>query len=415
MSTANPSHAGALLYADEASFGEVSTTFDERIPVLGNVNDLVAGLEQTSQDVGRTIQYMNDGTPSVRLTQGGQITIKLAGSGHGSTCAGALSASVLGTFLGRVIGNLSVSSVGGTIAASPTDEDTFAISSATLADGAVGRIGTINDGRGNGQFYRFIDASTPGDPIVANALAGTPNAGDVVYAAELVYPDESPANAAITTMRFQIQTANQRYNCFGCYPTAIRLTGTNPGEYLQWEIDMAVSAWAPESSSTFPTTVATDSFEPVVNAGGSLHISDVGVTTLSHYEAHDFELTINLHNVPLRGPGAPRSYQSIVGVRRAMCQASVKFALSREAAGTDVWGDWWNTSVPTAQQMMVSFAAIDGRSMGVYMPKLIRPPMNRPTQRDREGLNAYDVEFLAVTGNTLTTELEAANLVVALS
>jgi len=415
MSTANPSHEGALLYADEASFGEVSTTFDERLPIVGSINDLITGLEQTSADVGRTAQYQNDGHNSVRLTQGGTIKVKLAGSGHGSTGAGALSASVLGTFLGRVFGNQVTSQVGGTVAASPTDADTFSLSSATIPDGGIGRIGSINDGRGNGQFYRFIDAATPGDPIVANALTATPNAGDVVYAAELIHPSEGPTAASLTSMRFQIQTANQRYNCFGCYPTAVRLNGLNANEYVQWEIDFAVSAWAPESSSTFPTTVSTDTFPPVVSAGGSVHVQDVGVTTLQHLNVRDLEVTFNLHNVGLRGPGAPRSYQAIVDARRAMCAAHVKFTIDREAAGTDTWGDWWNTSSTTAQQIMISLGAIDGQSMGIYLPKCVRPPVNSPTQQDRDGLNTYTIEFMAVTGGTLTTELERANFVIALA
>lgn len=409
----HPDHLGACLYADEATFGEVSTTFDERLPVLNSIAEMVAGLEQTSQDLTRTVQYQNDGEHHVRMVQGGQFPIELLLTGHGSTCATTITASVLGTFLGRIIGNLKVDNEGGTVDSGATDADTFAMTGHTIATGSLVRIGTLNDGRGNGQLYRCGDTASPADPIVLNALSGTPNENDVVYVPELIYPSEAPDGGAITSLRFLLQTANQRYRCYGCYPTSIEFVDLSDGSIPRVRVMMAVSAWEAESASTWPTVTATDAFVAAPVAAGSVFINDVGTPTNQLIVPHEKTITIDFQTVPLRGPGAPRAYQDVIGVRRVKCQASISFVRDAQAAGTDAWGDWWNTHSPTPQHCMVTLSPGDGTSVGFYFPKLVRA-MERPTQHGRDGLNAQRINYKAVTGPLLTNEITRANFMLAL-
>lgn len=416
--TANPSHPGVLLCADESSFGESSTTFDERVPIINPVEEITSGLDQQMIESSRTLQYLNDDAHGFRGVYDVSFPIEMWVTGHGSTTAGAISATQLATNLGRWIGNSAATADGGTVATSPTDADTFSLTSVTCADGGLMRIGAIGDSRGEGQFYRFDDASSPSDPIVLNALAGTPNEGDVVYAAEWIYPNENPlaAGTAVTTERYQVGTANQGYQIHGCYCQSIDLVDWGPqGGPPRVRANMRGARWAVDTSFTFPDTTSVDTFAAAPVAGGSFFLNTVGTTNRSVYDIRDFQATIRLETYPVMGPGATDARQTIIGVRRGRCQLEFSIVLDREAQGTDTWGDVWNTSANSRSyyHMMYTLSAEDGTAVGLYCPK-VEIIGSRPVQSNVQGLNRQQVFFRAVTGGTTDTALEMANFVIAL-
>lgn len=404
--TGHAAHIGALGMADESAFGELSTTFDERLPVTNEINDIIGGLSQELMDPANVRQYPSDASQDFKLCQGGNFTLRGNITGHGSATTGAISETVVPRFLGRVIGASDAAQVGGTVN-SPTSEIQFTTTGVTTAAGKIIRVGSLGDGDGEGQAYRVVSTA----PVVlANAMAGTPVGAQIVYAPELVYPKETPTTAgALTSHRFQAQTANQRYNIFGAYPTGLSITGWNAGETLSWEVPHACAAWAPESSSTFPTTTSTDFFAPSPNQAGSLFINAVGTTTRSVVEFRDLSVNFDLQTVGLTGPGAPRTHQCVVGCRRVRCTASLEFTIDSETAGTDTWGDIWNTADNSRvfYHAMITCNTGDGQAFGCYFPSL-KLVGQRPTQMTRNGLNAKRVMFRARTGATTTNDLTLA-------
>ncbi len=221
----NSSVLGAVVCADESSWGE-SGSFDERLPIISPVD--VSGLEQSMVNVDTVSQYMADGGLEMRGVQGGSFTIEMYLCGHGSATSGAISATNTETFLSRVIGALNVSNDGGTVASSPTDADTFGASGATIANGSIVRVGSIGDARGGGQYAAVSNGSTV---QLLTALGATPNASDVIYTPVQIYPVEDPTGSSVTSMRFEILTANQRYTCNGCYPQSISIGGLSPVKF----------------------------------------------------------------------------------------------------------------------------------------------------------------------------------------
>lgn len=410
--TANASRLGCVLYADEAGgYAEISTTFDQRLPYVGDVNDIIAGLEQSLIDPGHVRQYINERSRGFKSVQGGQFSIRLYLTGHGSTTAGAISATELATFLGRVVGNSDASQDGGTINAG-TSAIQASLTSVTTASGKMLRIGALNDARGGGQYYYVNVAATA---TFRNAMLGTPSGGDVVYAPELVYPSEGPTSSSITSLRFQVISSDQRYNIYGCYPTSMSITGLNVGETPMVEVSFACAAWETESASTFPSSTSTDFFAPAPVAAGTLWINDVGTTTRQVVDYRNLSLTIDLQTVGKTGPGTPRTYQALAMCRRTKCCARLSFDLDSETAGTDTWGGKWNAADAsrTEQHAVLTLGTGDGQAVGFKFPNLYYID-RRPTQFNGAGLNTKTVSFEAGTGTDTTNDITSAAWMLAL-
>jgi hypothetical protein len=402
-----PSNLGALVCADEASFGEDSTTYDERLPVINSTTEMAAALEQSKVPVPVTQQYQNDGRHEARGVYGGSFPVSLYLSGHGSTCAGAISATDLGTALGRWLGvhNTAMEGEEVTTGASATSFDTKD-TSPELAAGGIIRIGALSDDKGNGQAYAI--SSTGGTTTLLNACEGTPATDDVIYAGEIVHPAEDATGATITTERYGILTANQAYDCHGCWCSAIDFTGFNPGEIPQITGNISTSRWGAKASESWPTATAVDSFTPAPVSAGSFFINVVGTSTLATETIRDVQFSVDLQTVPLLGPGADDARQVVVGVRRVRCQGSLTFTVDSEAQATDTWGDRWNASSPDYYHWMLTLSAEDGSSVAIYSPKSKIVGV-RPTQHDLNGVNAKTVTLQCLSGGTTTTDLTQSN------
>jgi hypothetical protein len=401
----NSSRLGAASYSTEADFGDRSvTTFGTRVPIVGTVD--VTGLQWPKEDIGRTVQYANDGTFPVRMPRSGSFTIRMPLTGHGSTAAGALSATSVATLLGIVAGNAEASAEGGTIGGTPTTTTlTHSASDAFLA-GQLCRIGAIADARGGGQAYPVVSQS--GTAVTLGvATPAAPDAGDTIYAMQLVYPNESPNLTSCTSTRWNLQTANQRYSCWGCYPTSIRFTGLNPGELPYVEIEFSVSDWDTESASTWPNESSVETFTPVPVAAGSFFINTLGTSTRQVRDVRSFELTINLEVIPLTGPGADDAYVITTGARRIRCAAEFSLVLDAEDAGTDSLGDEWKAE-ETYQHALYTLSAADGKALAFYFPRIVQMG-SRPVQRDVDGLNRIEAAYRAFTNSTGATERIRSN------
>jgi hypothetical protein len=406
---ANPSNLGAMRFADEASFGEASTTFDERLEVIAPID--ISGLTQELEMVDPQVQYQNDGALPMRGVQGGSFTVSLYLCGHGSATTGAITATAEENFISRCIGNLDNTSNGGVVN-SVSDSEQFTTTGVTVNNGGLIRVGTLGDGRGEGQ-YQAVKVN--GTMTLHTALGASPVADDVIYTPAMIYPSEAGTSASITSQRIEIITANQSYQCHGCYPTGIAISGLNPGEIPKIDITMGVARWG-SSSSTFPTVTSVNSFVPSPVAAGSFFFNTFGTGTRVTYGIRDFTLNIEMGVMEIRGPGATNAHQVIIGARRTKCQASFSFTVDSDVKDTTTWEDVWNTSEASQtfkHCLYTCSAGRDGGTLGFYFPK-VHITGARPTQIDMDGINRQTVNCRAVTSSAATNNIEKANFIMGL-
>lgn len=409
-----PSNLQSCLFASESSFGEVSSTFGSRLPVISPIS--FEGLGQDMISVDSVSQHQNDGGHHMRGPQdAATFTIDLYLCGHGTNTTGSVTATVVETFLSGCIGTHSVSNDGGTITTAG-DADTFTTTDAALTNGSVIRVGSLNDAKGNGQF---LAVTTQASNIVelATAMDGTGAISDVVYAPCNIFPYEDPTSGTTpTSFRFLIQTANQRYQMFGCVCTGIDISGLNPGEIPTVSLTMAAARWSVETGSTFPTTTTQLAHIPSPVAAGSCFFQTFGTPTRAKLTVREFAFSIEMSTVLLKGPGATDAFQTIVGARRTMCRASCDVTLSAEATGTTTMESIWNAAEGSQvfkHLLYTASAGRDGSTLGLFLRKC-HLVSARPVQHDLEGINSQKFTLRAVADTSGTTDITKTNFILAM-
>lgn len=406
----NPSALGAIEYEAEANgaFGEDVTTFaTHRIPVRGRVD--ASGLKHDKVDSERVFQYRNDGTQWVLMAQGGSFKTLLDLPGHGATTAGSPTLDAIETFLGFVFGNVALSAAASTTLTGGTASVPTTTASATFSAGGLCVIGSLGDGRGNGQMYPIATHLTTNLTLLL-AMDGTPTNGDVLYPCGQMYTSEAPTSAGLTAagttpgLRFRLLTANLRYECHGCYPTAISLSGFDPRGRPQIEITWAVSWWR-YSTATFPSVVASNTYNPAATAAGSIVVQDFGTVTRTggaKRSARNFKVDYTLGMVPLEGPGGANQYQVCVGCRRIPDKIKVSWTEDADAATVTPGLPGFGTAT-TFKHLMATYSTAIGSRVGMYFPRLAIT--NVALQKDDGGINRLMVEAEAQVSTTTTNDL----------
>jgi len=325
-------------------------------------------------------------------------------TGLGSTTASTAPASDLVTFLSRVFGVSSAflgtgdTLTGGTAAVPTTTGATGVVA------GGVVRVGVLGDGGFEGQWVP-VGTHTSNNLTLLLAGPAAPSASDVLYCSRGVYESSTSGTfETIASMRFGIRTSQQQYLCHGCYPTSV--TWNLPiGGIPSVSVTMAV-AWWELTSGTFPISTAPDAFTPAPIAAGSFAYNAVGTTTRSTATIRDFTMTTELNNQPEMGPGGVDEHQAIVGCNRGVSRTTIAFTVDSEDAGTDTWGDYWDTDENSIvnKHFMYSMSVGDGRALGLYIPNA-KPIGSKPIQVDHEGVNRKRVEFECLTGATTTSDV----------
>lgn len=403
----NASVLGAICWEAESSWAEDSTSFaTDRVAVLDAVD--TSGLTHDVLEPNRVVQYMNDGTPYIEGVKGGTFKTKVYWTGHGSTLVGSPSVGAHETFLALALGStadLSASAsttlTGGT-AAVPTTT-----ASGTFDAGGLCRVGALGDGDGDGQFYAITTHVTT-SLTLRGALNGAPVNGAVLYPVVQIYGPESPTGGAVTGTRFLLQTANLQYECHGCFPTSMTITGLNPGEVPIIEITWQVSWWR-YSTATFPTTTASvaGSFNPAAIAAGSLNVQDVGTTTRNTRTYRDLSLEITLGVVPLMGPGGVNANQVVVGARRIPNKIMLTYTEDADAATTTPVLPLY--ALGTFKHVEWTGSTADGSAVGFAMPRAC--VTNRPQQKQDGNLNRLTIALRAHTSTVTTNNLTLAAIV----
>jgi len=231
-------------------------------------------------------------------------------------------------------------------------------------------------------------------------MAATASAADVVWASETVHANET--SAAVTSMRFNAQTDNQRYGVHGCFCSGFELSGTNVGEILRARALMTGARFDEESASTWPNVTSVDNFIPACVTAGRLFVQTVGTVTRAVRTARNIRISFEVETFPQLGYDSDNVCQTIIGARRGRVVPTITWTEDAEAAGTQSLADIYDAT--NLKHIMVTFSSADGSAMGFYLSnaKCISP---RPVQMDGDGLNQVEVSFKGMTGPTSTTEL----------
>lgn len=408
----NPSNFGAICYEAESSWGEDSTSFaTHRIPIRAAVD--ASGLTWGSVAPDLVQQYRQGGVPHIKSVMGGSFKTKLDWHGHGSTMVGSPSVDAIETFLGIVFGNVALSlatsqtMTGGT-AAVPTMSGATGYSAGSLA-----RLGALGDGDGDGQFYA-VGTHSGSNLTLLGALNGAPVNGAVAYPVTMIYPSSTTTSTSITGTRFLLQTANLEYECHGCYPTAVSITGLNPGERPQIEITWGVSWWR-YSTATFPSAVTMNNYNFAPIAAGSLNVQLVGTTTRNvRTTARSLSVNYTMNVTPIPGYGGVNAYQNIVGATRTGDSISIEWTEDADAATTTpVVPGYWNTATSTGAvgyYLVWTGSTTDGSAIGFKCPYFC-PSNDKPQQFNDGGINRIKITGMAYTGGTTTSALTLAAIV----
>lgn len=405
----NPSSLGAVCYEAESNWAEDVVTFaTHRLPIISPVD--ASGLEQQKLDPQRVQQYRSGGSQWILGILGGTFKTKMWLAGHGSSTAGTPSLTADETFLGIPFGNVALSlatsqtMTGGT-AAIPTMSGATGV----VAGGAVFN-GALGDGDGDGQLYAVATHSGSNLNLIG-AMNGAPVNGAVVFPSAMLYPGTSPTSGvAITGTRFLLQTANLEYECHGCFPISYEITGLNTAELPAIEITWQVSWWR-YSTATFPSTVATTTFNPAANAAGSFNVQVVGTTTRNARPARNVSLQCTIGVQPLMGPGGVNAYQAIVGARRVDDSFVWSWTEDADAATTSPVLPGYGTGT-SSYHIEWTGSTTPGSRVGIKSPKVCIT--NVATQQLSDNLNRLTITGQAYQGDTLTSDLTRAPIVVCL-
>jgi hypothetical protein len=399
-----PARLGAICFEPEAAWGEDVTTFGTRLPTIGMVD--VSKLVQAKVNPDRTVQLRNEITAGVNGIMGGEFTTKFMLTGHGSTTNTTIALNSLETLLGKAVGNAAAAFTAANTTATGAGSTTAPGVSAASGGvaGSLVRIGAKNDGRGGGQFY-WMNSHSASVINLNNALPNTLSNGDIIYNPAIVFTSESPTGTDIVGQRFLLQTANQEYECHGVYPKSISWDGLSTGEDPSCTITWGVSWWR-ESTATFPSALAVQTFPHAPVAGGSFVLQTSGVTTRATRDIRSFKITHSLGIVELRGPAGVNTNQAVIGCKRTQDVISCEWTEDHESntATPDLAGKW---AANTQFYLLYSLSAADGTSLGI-LSAFVVPDGNKPTQIADGNINR--VRFMARLGadNSKSTDRERA-------
>lgn len=411
-----PSALGAVCYEAETTFGENTSTFSIRLNHQGEVD--ASGLEQARIECNNVQQYLQGGDMSFIGVKGGSFKLRLYLPGHGSTTAGSMSSTAIPTLLGYVVGDSMTGPSGTTFtggtASVPTTTASGTFTAGMLVRGGLAKVGnTAADGRASGQFAAVASHSATTMTLLT-AFPGAPTNGDVLYSTEMVHTVELPSSTKIsmTGLRFLLQTANQQYECHGCYARSYSLTMGVNGEPPMIEIDFGVS-WFIPVAPTFPSAVSVQTFNPAPSGGGntSWFFQAQGTVTRATRTIRSFAVNVSVNNLPQVGPGGADQYQVVIGCVRGPARISVTWTEDAGAASTtpQVNTDWENT---TAKHGLLTLSSATGSAMAVYFPKMI-PMDKRPVQFADGGVNRVRYTYSAHADETRATDLLASAMRIA--
>ena len=404
--TACSSKLQHISYVVESVWGEASTSTTSAQTIPTTVMADLSKLGRMMLESGRIVQYRNERPKMIPGPFEGDFVIEIEAIGHGSTTAGAVTATAAETLLGYALGAVATptGADGTTISGTASTAVSLNVAAASgLLAGQIIRLGAKNDGRGDGQPAVVASHGTSVIALKTAAPAAMDVAADVVYTSIMVHTVES--TCAVPSLRMFIKTADTSWCLHGCFIKAIALVGGTPGQIAKWQFTIAPS-WMEPITTTFPDTTTTAAWttNAVPTAAGSLFLQAKGTTTRATPTARALSIGITLGIQPTDGYNdGVNAGQKYTGAKRI--PDDIKVSLTVAAAGdsaTPTYYTNWNTNAE--QHMLVAWSVGNGSTLSCYFPDL-KWAGKQPTQADLEGLNAVPMEFVASTDTTGATDL----------
>lgn len=401
------SKASAIEIEAESAFCEASpsTTATHRIPIIGPVD--MSGLKRPKIDSGRAQQYRNAGSKYIDGPYSGTIKTRFHWFGHGSSTLGSTSANAHETMLGNILGNVAASIATGTTFTGGTASVPTTTAANGFAAGSIGFAGALGDGRAEGQPF-VVGSHAGNDLTLLTDLPGAPSNGDVCRSAVMFYPSETPTSTAITSYRFRLLSANQRYLARGVFPVAYTVGGLNAGEqpYIEVEWNVAYFVELAAGDAAFPSAVATNASNPATIAAGSLFVQAVGTTTRVEVSCRNFQIEYAMAVETLRGPGGNFANQDIIGARRKNDSCKISFTIDADAATASPYLKGLFDSA-TPLHILWCGSTTNGSAIAAYAPN-VEPCGEYPVQVIDGEMNRMRFEGMCFTGGTVTNDLTAS-------
>lgn len=405
-----PSMLGFLGWTEEASFAEVSASYDKVLQIRDASLDF-SGLTQEIIPRGgvyNRVNQMDNGILGPH--QGATFSFTCDLYGHGAATDGSLTETELARLLGHAVGNSDADMVGGDCTGTGSSTTQIESTNVTAAIGDIGRVGTINDGGGEGQATVFTSASSSFSLGVA--LPGDPDDGTAtVYAMQQIYPEDTATNSHLTsdsstsnnTVRMVAASGAQQYVLRGGACTSIEFQGLNTGEVPSVRFTFTFAFWD-DVSITFPSATSSESYAPAPCANGSFFYNDVGTVNRVTDSIRNFSLTIDHQMIPVIGQGGINSNQTIVGWVRGKSTPTISFDVESQAKNANpTWSAFFeeDPNSITNKHILYTCNPVDGRAVAFYFPN-VHPTGPRPTMQDLEGLTYVNVQLIGSEGGTTT-------------
>ncbi len=390
-----------LRYGDESSFCEnatsvTSNTYASRIPCQSI----------TWTPVGERIRdpsyrsRMNEEQLSNFGVREGTLEFTTYWPGHSTPPTGAQTETWAQDLLSDGLGGGYTTNNGTTVSAATTGASVTFTSTSNWLAGLIGRIGDKTDSRGNGQAFVVNAVASP--VTFLTALPATPNNGDVIYACQNAYHDES-VSATLTTKRFLLAhtTSGFQLHLLGCQLAGLKFSTPVGGlPTVTWSYRVAF--WDRGSMSTPSAIAQSDAFVAPI-AGGSVFLQDFATSTRATVTPSEIDLSLEIGLEPIVGPGGSHALQHIVGWQRTMVKPILTLTLPA-ATAYETRFDLVNTSY-TYQHILVTLNPTAGRSVGFYMSRAFMIGA-RPSQvMDSNRQQYVKVTWLGTESTTTSTEL----------
>lgn len=408
-----------LAFDTETNWAETSTTYTYAASLAAPIDP--SGITQEMLDPSRVTSRRLAYSKGVKgLWKIGYSTTHNL-TGHGSTCAGAITATAQARLLGHVLGGRDTTLASGTTYTGGSATAPTTASASGLPAGGMVRSGLFGDGKGDGQFHAFSTHAAN----TLNLLTGTGTSAtggtsvavantDVLYSPELVFMADS--GGAMSGMRHRLITSDLQFGSYGAFPTGCSFSGLGPGGRPQYTVSWTGSRAAPLDVGAMPQTPNADEFNwQPPSAGGSLFMAAVGTASRASacYQVRDFQVDFQLGMNPAVGGTGNDQYQSITGATRG--KDTVMVTITVDAPGRDstpqFWDDW---ATQTNQHMLYTLHSVDGTAVAFYFRNLTWFG-DRPSQTSISDRNVITVRFRADISTTTTSDLTLSPMLIAIA
>lgn len=326
--------------------------------------------------------------------------------GHNTTAAGALTPTGIHKLLKVIFGG-GTTAGSGTAIDSATDADTFVVDSGVgWANGMLGRIGQKNDARCDGQAFALGTGGGTANFQALTALPATPNAGDVVYGMQCVYPDESVTLGSFRLLMGWTKTGAQ-YHLMGCQAETVQF-----GLALNGMPTFSISgraAYFELGTVAIPfTSIAQDACNTAPIGGGSCFFQTVGTATRALLSVTGVQVTLDMGLIDIPGLAGVTGYQAIKGYERSRITPRVAITADWSTAHDALYQ--LDGPDSTYKHILLTFIPYDKKAIALYLPRAyIVGPI--PTVTELNGLLHQTVTFAGRKGPTATTALTEAPFV----